>query len=194
MSSVNTGRIKQIRQMSGGSFNTPIPIGTNGYLVDMFSQLDLEEEIRVGGNHYVTINQNNISTIIKEWYFSEPKGNTPIDQIDDDIVTYTVMASIANAVQTRIGSVKDVDDFVTWKDSQDYDEEDPTTFGDYLVTREEVDSHTTLIILELYRGNFETKLHEKRIHIYEAANGDIAVDEQVDQENSLNPFEQEVEP
>ena len=182
MSSVNLGRIKQIRPRQSGSFPTSIPIGTDGLLVDMVSQLDLEEEIRLGGNHYVSITQTKTSTVIKEWYFTESKGDTPIEDVDDSIVAYTAQASILNAVQTNI-----VDDHVN---------ENiiivPDLDGDnFLVTREEVDSSVTMIMIELYKGNFDVKLHEKRIYLYEDTTGEIAVDEQVDVINSVNPFDDE---
>lgn len=181
MSSVNLGRIKQIRPRQNGSFPASgIPIGTDGLLVDMISQLDLEEEIRLGGNHYVDISQTKTSTIIKEWYFSESKGTTPIEEIDDNIVTYTVITSVINAVQTNI-----VEDHINENILIT-----PDLDGDnFLVIREDVDSNVTMIKSELYQGNFETKLHEKRIYLYEAADGQIAVDEQVDIIDSVNPFD-----
>lgn len=183
MSSVNLGRIKQIRPRQSGSFPTSIPIGTDGLLVDMISQLDLEEEIRLGGNHYVSISQTETSTIIKEWYFTESKEDTPIEDIDDSIVAYTVQASILNAVQ-----INTVDDHINENVIvPDLDEDN------FLVTREEVDSSVTMITIELYKGNFDVKLHEKRIYLYEAIDGQIAVDEQVDVINSVNPFEEEQE-
>lgn len=181
MSSITKGRVKQIKPRQGGSFPASgIPIGTDGLLVDMISQLDLEEEIRLGGNHYVDISQTKTSTIIREWYFSESKGTTPIEEINDNIVTYTVIASIVNAVQTNIVENHINENIITAPDLD----------GDnFLVVREDVDSSVTMIILELYQGNFETKLHEKRIYLYEAPDGQIAVDEQVDVIDSINPFD-----
>lgn len=181
MSSVNLGRVKQIKPRQGGSFpDSGIPIGTDGLLVDMISQLDLEEEIRLGGNHYVDISQTKTSTVIREWYFSESKGATPIEEVDDNIVTYTVIASIINAVQTNMVEDHIYENILITPDDD----------GDnFWVIREDVDSSVTMIRLELYKGNFETKLHEKRIYLYEATDGQIAVDEQVDIIDSVNPFD-----
>lgn len=189
MSSKNIGRIKQIKPKQYGQFpDVGIPIGTDGLLVDMISQLDLEQEIRLGGNHYVDIKQTPTETTIKQWYFSESKGNVPIEEVDDSIVTYTVKIRIVKAIQTVLGSVKDEVNFITWKNDSIYDEDNPLTYGDFLINREEADDNELLISLTLYKGNFETILHEKRISIYENSNGQIAIDEQVDQINSINPF------
>ena len=204
MSSVNTGRIKQIKPRQDGSFpQKGIPIGTDGLLVDMVSQLDLEEEIRLGGNHYVDMHQTETETIIREWYLSQPKGITPIEQIDDNIVTYTSQITITNKVQINIieiDSNQNENPLITWKnprpeghpegeDSRPYDENDSTTFGDFIVTREEVESYITVINIRLYKGNFTTEIHHKTIYIYESLDGKIAVDEQIDQINSVYPWD-----
>ena len=194
MSSVNQKRIKQIRPRQSGSFPTSIPIGTDGLLVDMISQLDLEEEIRLGGNHYVDIYDTKTDTVIKEWYLSESKGTTPIEQVNDNIVKYTVYTTIASKVQTRIGTKnpnEEENDFITWKDGQNYDPSDSTTFGDFLVTREQLDPKITRIDITLYKGNFQIELHHKVIYLYESIDGRIAVDEQVDDIDSVNPFDDE---
>lgn len=71
-------RIKEIRQKNSSGYNTGIPIGTQGYLVDMLSNLDLEEELRIGNNHYVEVEENSSTnvTTVKEWYYNEPKDNS----------------------------------------------------------------------------------------------------------------------
>lgn len=197
MSSSTKGRIKQIRPRTGGSFSAGIPIGTDGLLVDMISQLDLEEEIRLGGNHYVDIHQTETETIIREWYLSQSKGTTPIEQIDDDMVTYTGLVTITNAIQTNIveRESEDTDNpLITWKDGQNYDQSDPTTFGDFIVTREEVETYVTTINVGLYIGNFTREIHHKTIYIYESLDGKIAVDEQVDNINSIYPWDDRDQP
>lgn len=84
MSKKDLGRVKQIRQKdSSGNFTTSIPIGTNGLLVDMLSNLDLEEELKLGNDHYAQITQDEDSgiTTIKEWYFTEPKNGREISEM-----------------------------------------------------------------------------------------------------------------
>lgn len=85
MSYIEQPRIKQIRQKdSNGNYLTSVPLGADGFLVDMFSGLDLEEELKLGGNHYTEITEDDDVTIIKEWYFSEPKGERLISNIDSN--------------------------------------------------------------------------------------------------------------
>ena len=196
MSSVNTGRIKQIKPRQNGSFpQKGIPIGTDGLLVDMVSQLDLEEEIKLGGNHYVSMYQTNTETVIKEWYLSESKGTTPIEQIDDDIVEYTGLITITNANQINIiENNQNKNPLITWKAEQDYSSDDPTTFGDFIVTREQVETYITTINVGLYIGNFTREIHHKTIYIYESLDGRIVVDEQVDQIDSIYPWDDRDQP
>lgn len=202
MSSSTKERIKQIRPRTGGSFSTGIPIGTDGLLVDMVSQLDLEEEIRLGGNHYVDMYQTDTETVIKEWYFSVSKGSTPIEQVDDNIITYTGLITITNAVQVNIVT-KEYDEIedklidnplITWKDEQDYDQTDPTTFGDFLVAKEQVETYITTINVGLYIGNFANEIHHKTIYIYESLDGEIVVDEQIDNIESFYPWDDRDQP
>lgn len=71
-------RIKEMRQKNDNGYNTGIPIGTQGYLVDMLSNLDLEEELRIGNNHYVEVEEDSSTnvTIVKEWYYDKPKNDS----------------------------------------------------------------------------------------------------------------------
>lgn len=96
MSDISLKRIKQIRQKTSEGYS-PIPIGTQGLLVDMISELDLEEEIRLGGNHYVTVYDTPTSTQITEWYFSEPRRERELSQMSN-YVTYAVSISIISAI------------------------------------------------------------------------------------------------
>lgn len=87
MSKRTQPRIKQIRQKSSSGYLTGIPLGADGLLVDMLSGLDLEEELRLGGNHYVEIVDTEVNeqvtTTIKEWYFTQPKGENTIAQMKE---------------------------------------------------------------------------------------------------------------
>lgn len=74
MSSVDIKRIKQIRKKEINGFGAPVPLGTDGLLVDMLSGLDLEEELKLGNNHSATITQiDNNTTQIKEQYYDKNK-------------------------------------------------------------------------------------------------------------------------
>lgn len=75
MSSNRLERIKGLRTKGSNNYLDLVPFGTSGQLVDMFSDLDLEEELRLGGNRYIELKeQENQFTIVKEWYYTEPKG------------------------------------------------------------------------------------------------------------------------
>lgn len=196
MSSSSLKRVKQIRKRSNNSFLDGIPIGTDGLLVDMISGLDLEEQLKLGGNHYVDIKQTDTQTEIREWYLTESKGNTPIEQIEDSKVKFTCLTAITNSIQYNIiqqeyeeEESRLVDNpIVVNKENISFDDEDPSTF-DFLVTREQAISYVTTINVSLYIGNFQTEIHHKTIYIYESTNGEIAVDEQVDNINSVYPWD-----
>lgn len=85
-------RAKGYRQKLGSAtYDTFIPFGTDGVLVDMASELNLEEEIRIGGDHYVTIvDESELSTIVTEYY------NTVKAKIEDNTATnfYKVITHI----------------------------------------------------------------------------------------------------
>ena len=97
MSSISLGRIKQIRPKENGQFLNNIPIGTDGLLVDMLSGLDLEEQLRLGNDHYVEIQEvDEDTTNIKEWYFTEKKGNRTIAQMSS-LITYSTQIIITDS-------------------------------------------------------------------------------------------------
>lgn len=99
MSKITQPRIKQIRQKnSSGTYPTKgIPLGVDGLLVDMLSSLDLEEELRLGNDHYVEIQDNDDTTVIKEWYFTEKKGNRTIAQMKSTgLITYSTQITITD--------------------------------------------------------------------------------------------------
>ncbi len=152
MSSISKGRIKQIRPRQQGSFPlSGIPIGTDGLLVDMISQLDLEEELRLGGNHYVDVDQKEDSTIIKEWYFSQSLQESIIPSEEntniDEITTYSCQISLSE---------------------------------DDIIIENSLQNTITTIVIELYKGNFKKKIHKKVIEIYEFQNGQVTVNQSLD--------------
>ena len=79
-------RIKGLRQkQSDSSYNSLVPFGTDGILVDMLSGLDNEQEFKLGGNHTSVITEvNDTTTTIVETYKA----------LDNSTVTYTVETTI----------------------------------------------------------------------------------------------------
>ena len=63
-------RIKGLREkLSNKTYGSFTPFGTDGFLVDMMSGLQLEEELKVGGDHETEISKDaNDNTIVKEKY------------------------------------------------------------------------------------------------------------------------------
>lgn len=89
-------KIKGLRQkQTDGTFNSLVPFGTDGILVDMLSGLDSEEEFKIGGNHSSTIVEENGLTTIEEIYTDLDstilyKVISSIQDNNDDSTTITV--------------------------------------------------------------------------------------------------------
>lgn len=101
MSQIIQPRIKQIRQKDNNNgYSTPIPLGADGFLIDMLSGLDLEEELKLGSNHYVEIEEKENVTIIKEWYLTEPKTEEKSisDMAEEEKISYSVEIRITSNV------------------------------------------------------------------------------------------------
>ena len=67
-------RIKGLKQKQGNnSFSDLIPFGTDGNLVDMSSGLNIEEELKLGGNHDVSISSDPSTqrTTVTEFYYDK---------------------------------------------------------------------------------------------------------------------------
>ncbi len=64
-------RIKQIKQKTDNGFSQGISLGADGINIDISSGLNLEEELKLGGNHYVEISENapDNTTHIQQWYY-----------------------------------------------------------------------------------------------------------------------------
>ena len=79
-------RIKGLRQKrSDSSYNSLVPFGTDGILVDMLSGLDNEQEFKLGGNHDSVITEvNDTTTTIVETYKA----------LNNSTVTYVVETTI----------------------------------------------------------------------------------------------------
>ena len=62
-------KIKGLRQKTGANtYSALVPFGTDGNLVDMFSDLTLEEELKLGGNHISSIDESGSSVVITETF------------------------------------------------------------------------------------------------------------------------------
>ena len=168
MSSKNQNRIKQIRQKNASGNYMNYPIGSQGTLVDMLSELDLEEELKIGGNHYVQV--DNISdelTQVREWYYNKPKS-------ENGTVVYSLKITISTGVSDEY--------IVITHDSEKTDPEGRILINsisnDYLIHPQFED--TTFIEIQLYKGDFSvegqyTLIHEKTIRF-----DDIKLDESND--------------
>ena len=179
--STSKQRIKQIRQKTSSGYSSGIPIGADGFLIDMLSQLDLEEELKLGGNHYADIQETDTEMTITEYYFSEARGQKSIsDMAEQNLITYTVKIKIASVIDDVLWD--GVDQFITSQPN-----------GDYLVARRPVESGEEKIEMALYEGYDQIAnpkiLHSKTIFIYENTSGRIVVDEQIGiNPNSDNPL------
>ncbi len=185
MSSKNLARIKQIRPYDGGNFNTHYPIGTDGLLVDMLSGLDLEEEFLIGPNHYVNINEDENITVIKQWYFSKPKGNKTLAQMVEN-TTYTVQVMIeTNTIENYIIDDQDTPEYIITDNNNTEDQSDDTILVQR-IGQSKYDGNA-IITTTLYKGfhnNGEggTLIHSKKITITDNSEMEttvVNVDEQL---------------
>lgn len=82
-------RIKGIRQKTGQNTYAPlVPFGTDAILVDFLSGLDLEQQLKIGGNHTTSIIENNENqTTVTEKYYNQ-------NGVANANVTYTVKTVI----------------------------------------------------------------------------------------------------
>ena len=87
-------------------FETPIPIGTDGNYVQMKSKLDLEEQLKLGGNKVIAIRVKTVTIDnadyyyyqIIEWYANKSitidnENNLP-QQADEQYITHTVQTNM----------------------------------------------------------------------------------------------------
>lgn len=117
----STKRIKQIRKRNNLNSFDGIPLGTDGLLVDMISGLDLEEELRLGNNHRVSIEEiSDTVTQITELYYNSNSFNTleysvviRIEEIpaqDSTQITMTLYKGAAQAVNKLHEKVTVIDE------------------------------------------------------------------------------------
>ncbi len=94
-------RIKGLRQkQSDSSYNSLIPFGTDGVLVDMLSGLDNEQEIKLGGNHTSVITEVNATTTsIVETY--KALDNTTVTYVVETTIVENNDSSSVTSIQNR---------------------------------------------------------------------------------------------
>lgn len=101
-------RIKKIHQKGQGNIFTDYPIGVDSIYVDMLSNLDLEEELKIGNNHSVTVqdvytevNEQSVfdHTEIKQYYY-----DLPLDNDNKQILYYikTIIDSTGNLISSKL--------------------------------------------------------------------------------------------
>ena len=175
MSKENLQRVKQIRRKNSnnaGDYSLPIPIGTDGLLVDMLSGLDLEQDIRLGGNHYVEVNESEYETQIIEWYLNQPKAGREISQIEEEKITHSTSIFISQVNERKIQVSSEVQDFLSVDQSS----------GDLIIDLQR-NNGETVITISLYQGDLQRSgnlLHQKVISINENSSTFNTIEEEVD--------------
>ena len=173
MSLKSQGRVKEIKSKIGDSFSTPYPIGTDALYVDVLSKLDLEEQLKLGGPHCVSIITSPSNTKIREWYFTQSKGTQSIDDmIGDPTITFSVQTIIPQSQDYFISYTENPDDLIVTQD------------GDYLIQEYDADSAGYITIdITLFRGDMRINspiiLHHKQITIEELEGGNFSIDQQI---------------
>ena len=162
MSLKSKKRIKQIRPKTSTGFGNAISLGVDGFLTDMVSGLDLEQELRIGGNHYVTITNTAVATEIKEWFFTQPMGNNTLSQMrSSNKISYSVLIYIASAIDYYLVQQEDDENSKILWNGED----------DYIVDRVAVPSTNQRIQITLYDKDMEDNniLHKKIITLSETS-------------------------
>lgn len=194
MSSNNLKRIKTLHQKKNDDFIS-IPLGVDGLLVDMMSKLDLEEDLKIGNNHFVQIlDENQYDTTIIQYYCSESRaklveGNLTVRTIPQMMQT----GAITHKVEIHIiGSLNVL--FLAFDDNQAVvgpgeTEEEFAGTNNIVTKKVNQDDEITRIDFVLKERNGESisevdsqyykTLHQKSTLIYKTGN-DYIVDQQVD--------------
>lgn len=209
MSNINLPRIKQIRQKNNnGDYAPGIPIGSEGKYIDISSNLDLEEELKLGGNHHADISYKGKNSYIVEYYYAHNPNN--FWKNDQNIITVQNKNLIVAQVQQG-QQVETIAEFIPHK----WEEDDSNLL--YTVRTDiieeligdpfgaEIDGQEANLIIDTnsneqiydYQGQIEPyitsvlyrnespqiqkQLHTKDIHITQNETGDH-IDEQLDKE------------
>ena len=176
MSYKNQVRTKQIRQKTSSGNYQAFPIGADANLIDMFSTLDLEQELKLGGDHYVEIDEQQDFIQIKEWYFSELRGERTLEEMKE-FVTYTVLTEIQNFIIDKIETEDGNREFII------HDEEEQEQDQNYIINKRVVTGGDRIAIT-LYKGDFDEDqiLHQKEIMIKDETPTFTTIDQGVDKE------------
>lgn len=155
MSSNRKERIKGLHiKQENNEYSNLIPFGTEGQLIDMISTLDLEEEIKLGGNHYAELKETDEQTVLKEWYYTKPKNNkTKIEM--SDFCTYS-LEIIFN--EEKVSTAIEVENEQVLVDQEE---------GNLIVLKED-EYMRSIINISLYKGDLENAgilIHSKTITI-----------------------------
>ena len=86
-------RMKGLRKKtSDASYGSLIPFGTDGIYTDLFSSLNLQEQLKLGGGHLATIiEKDGVTTIVQKY---EKNTATKSNPIYDSISYFEVDSSI----------------------------------------------------------------------------------------------------
>lgn len=76
---VTKTKTKGYRKKTENSYSAFIPFGSDGEFIDMFSGLDLEEEMRLGGHRDVSFSENDGAITVTETYYNA--GGTQIYRV-----------------------------------------------------------------------------------------------------------------
>lgn len=116
--------IKKLRKKISNSqsindFATPIPIGSQGHYIDMLSKLDLEEQLKIGGNKVTLISNHYVPTSDdpnEEYNENDPIYTQILEYYSDQIITTTDLEitddQVANKVKYTVETLLYMDDFL----------------------------------------------------------------------------------
>ena len=156
-------------------FDPFVPFGTDGTYVDMDSQLNLEEQLLIGGNSEISIIENSSNdsiTIIEKYKHREKNGET-ISFVYD----YSTVTEINGAVERLLA----VDDNTANKRQIKVQESNDSPL---LIATYDTDGDSAQIKISLYKGQYtgaegQFPIHQKLITIELNDVIDSTIDEQL---------------
>lgn len=161
--------VKQIQQKTNDETPISYPIGVDSNFVDMQSILNLEEEIKIGGNKYTKIStqtDNSRTYILTEQYYA----STAITGISS--------ATTANITHTVLSYIKDVTSSINYTYPIEVEEIQHQTLGQGSTTIVSVDTFLDdgdkQIMINYYQGYptaGSTAYHQKFIGIKNPSSG-----------------------
>lgn len=105
-------RVKQIRKKTNNGYDS-VPIGTESYLIDMLSNLDLEVENRLGNCSAVQIKAKGNNTYIKEWYFKTSDYQYISENNEQELIGYIESSDISQeAIQDKTNAISKLNYFL----------------------------------------------------------------------------------